>query len=212
MGVYTHSEGNWLSRRGTFIIILVAFHVVLIWALKSGFAVKFVQSITQPIKAEIIEEVKQDEPPPPPPEVKMELPPVQVPPVLVDIQIPFDPPPTALTTTITDKPTPPPPPQPPPPRPVVAGTPPRPTYVPDPQDYYPNQSKQLEEEGQIRVRICVGTNGRVGEATVATPSEFERLNEAAVKLAKQYRFRPATEGGKPVDQCVVLPVKFNMEK
>lgn len=212
MGVYTHSESNWLSRRGTFLILLIAFHVLLLWALKSGFAVKFVQSITQPIKAEIIQEVKPDEPPPPPPEVKMELPPVQVPPVLVDIQIPFDPPPTALTTTITDKPTPPPPPQPPPPRPVVAGTPPRPTYVPDPQDYYPNQSKQLEEEGQIRVRICVNTQGRVGEATVATPSQFERLNEAAIKLAKQYRFRPATEGGKPVDQCVVLPVKFNMEK
>jgi protein TonB len=184
----------------------------LLWALKSGFAVKFVQSITQPIKAEIINEVKPDEPPPPPPEVKMELPPVQVPPVLVDIQIPFDPPPTALTTTVTDKPVPPPPPQPPPPRPVVAGTPPRPTYVPDPQDYYPNQSKQLEEEGQIRVRICVNVQGRVGEATVATPSQFERLNEAAIKLAKQYRFKPATEAGKPVDQCVVLPVKFNMEK
>jgi protein TonB len=212
MGVYTHSESNWLSRRGTFLVLLIAFHVILLWALKSGFAVKFVQSITQPIKAEIIQEVKPDEPPPPPPEVKMELPPVQVPPVLVDITIPSDPAPTALTAPITDRPTPPPPPAPPPPRPVVAGTPPRPTYVPDPQDYYPNQSKQLEEEGQIRVRICVNVQGRVGEATVATPSQFERLNEAAIKLAKQYRFRPATEGGKPVDQCVVLPVKFNMEK
>jgi len=211
MGVYTHSEGNWLTRRGTFLILLIAFHVLLLWALKSGFAVKFVQSITQPIKAEIIQEVKPDEPPPPPPEVKMELPPVQVPPVLVDIQIPFDPPPTALTTTVTDKPVPPPPPAP-PPRPATPGTPAKVTFAPDTQDYYPSQSRTLEEEGQIRVRICVGTNGRVSEATVATPSQFERLNEAAVKLAKQYRFKPATEGGKPVDQCVVLPVKFSLEK
>jgi len=113
MGVYTHSDGNWLTRRGSFLVALIAFHVLLAWALASGFAVKFIKSITEPIKVEIVDEVKPEEPPPPPPEIKMELPPVQVPPVLVDIPNPPDPPPTVLIVETTTQPVPPSPPQPP---------------------------------------------------------------------------------------------------
>ncbi|MET0281056.1 MAG: energy transducer TonB [Steroidobacteraceae bacterium] len=212
MGVYTQSEGsNWLSRRGAFLFILIAFHIVLLWALKSGFAVKFVQSITEPIKAEIINEVKPEEPPPPPPEVRMELPPVQVPPVLVDIQIPSDPPPTALQAPITTDPTPQPPAPPAPPRPPVAATKAVVTYKPDTFDYYPSTSRNLGEEGKLRVRLCVGVNGRVTEAAVGEGSGIARLDEAGVRLAKQYRFKPATEDGKPVAQCFLLPVSFSLK-
>jgi protein TonB len=211
MGVYTQSaNSNWLSRRGTFLIILILFHVLLLWALKSGFAVKFVQSITEPIKAEIINEVKPEEPPPPPPDVKMELPPVQVPPVLVDIQLPVEAPPTALSAPVTDRVVPPQPPAPPPPRQVVA-TKAVVTYKPDTFDYYPSTSRNLGEEGKVRVRICVGTNGRVTEATVAETSGIERLDEASTRLAKQYRFKPATEDGKPIAQCFLLPVSFSLK-
>ena len=79
MGVYTHSNGNWLSRRGGFMVALILFHIVLFWALKSGLAVKLLESITEPIKVDIVNEVKEEEPPPPPPPPKMELPPVEVP-------------------------------------------------------------------------------------------------------------------------------------
>jgi protein TonB len=211
MGVYTHSEGNWLSRRGTFVIILIAFHLVLLWALKSGFAVKFIKSITEPIKAEIIDEVKPEEPPPPPPEVKMEMPPVQVPPILVDIPNPPDPPPTALIAEITTTPQPPTPPAPPAPPRAVVSVKAQVTFQPDLRDYYPSASINLKEEGNVRVRLCVSTAGRVTEATVAEPSTFARLNEAATKIAKQYRFKPATEDGKPIAQCFLLPVKFNVK-
>jgi periplasmic protein TonB len=210
MGVYTHSDGNWLSRRGTFLVILIAFHVVLFWALKSGFAVKFIKSITEPIKAEIINEVKPEEPPPPPPEVKMEMPPVQVPPILVDIPNPPDPPPTVIIAEVTTQPVPPQPPAPPAPPRQVVSTKAQITFQPDLRDYYPSASINLKEEGNVRVRLCVAVNGRVTEATVAEESKFARLNDAAVKIAKQYRFKPATEDGKPVAQCFLLPVKFNV--
>ncbi len=209
MGVYTHSEGNWLTRRGTFLIILIAFHLVLFWALKSGFAVKFIKAVTQPIKAEIIQEVKQEEPPPPPPEVKIEMPPVQVPPILVDIPNPPDPPPTALIAEVIDKPTPPAPPAPPPPRPVVHVAA-KITYQPDVRDFYPSVSINLKEEGNVKVRLCVNVQGKVVSAELAEPSKFDRLNDAGVKIAKQYRFKPATDDGKPVEQCFLLPVKFNV--
>lgn len=206
MGVYTHSQGNWLTRRGTFLIILVLFHIVLLWLIKSGLAVQFVKSITAPIKAEIINEVKPQEPPPPPPDVKIEQPPVQVPPILVDIPLPPEPAPTAITVPTQTAPV---PPAPPPPRAVVRVGP-RPTYTPDTRDFYPSVSINLKEEGVVKVRVCVGANGRVADATVAEPSKYPRLDEAAVKLAQRMRFKAGTEDGKAVEQCVLLPVRFNV--
>jgi periplasmic protein TonB len=209
MGVYTHSDGNWLTRRGTFLILLIAFHVLLFWALKSGFAVKFIESIAPPIVADIINEVKPDEPPPPPPQVKMEIPPVTVPPVVVDITLPVDAPTTALSN-VTDRPTPPAPPPPPVARaPVITKA--AVTYKPDVFDYYPSTSRNLGEEGKVKIRICTDVKGKVTEATVPETSGFPRLDEAGVRIGKQFRFKPATEDGKPVAQCFVLPVSFNLK-
>ncbi len=213
MGVYTHSEGNWLSRRGTFLILLIAFHVLLLWALKSGFAVKFLETITQPIKVEVIKEVKPEEPPPPPPPVKaVELPPVSVPPVLVDIQIPVETPPITVTTN------------PPPPvaSPPVYGPPqtPAPPSVttarsilsaPAVEDFYPPTSVQLNEEGKVKVKLCYDTKGKVTESSLAETSGKKRLEDAAVRMGRQYRFKPGTVDGKPIPDCVVLPVSFSLK-
>lgn len=217
MGVYTHTDsGNWLSRRGTFLILLVAFHVLLLWALKSGFAIKFIESITEPIKVDIINEVKPEEPPPPPPPQKaVELPPISVPPVLVDIQIPVEPPPITITTE---------PPPPGPPAPVVYGppappAPPAPVAVtgyallsrPDTADYYPPASVQLQEEGRPKIKICFGTNGRVTDATLVETSGKKRLDDAAVKMGKQYRFKPGTTDGVAQAQCVNQAIVFTLK-
>ncbi len=209
MGVYTHSDGNWLTRRGTFLIILVAFHVLLAWALASGFAIKLIKTITEPIKVEIVNQEIKEEPPPPPPEVRMELPPVQVPPVLDDIQNPPEPPPTVITTETTTQPVPPAPPA--PPAPVV-----RPVTVvkaqllsrPDIRDFYPNASLSQKEEGTVRVRVCIDQTGKITGVTVQEGTKYERLNEAAVKYGNRLRFKPGTEDGKPVAQCFIQPVKF----
>lgn len=213
MGVYTHSDGNWLTRRGMFLIILIAFHLALFWALKSGFAIKILETIAPPIVADIINEKKPDEPPPPPPEVKMELPPVVMPPVLVDIQMPVEAPPTALTAPVVDRPIPPAPPAPPapPPRaPVVTKA--TVTYRPDTFDYYPTQSRNLGEEGKLKVRLCIGANGRVTEAAIAETSGVGRLDEAGVRMAKQFRFKPGTEDGKPkASDCFVQPISFSLK-
>jgi protein TonB len=213
MGVYTQTQGNWFSRRGVFLIALIGFHLVFFWALKSGLAVKLYEQITQPIKAEIINEVVEEPPPPPPPEVQMELPPVQVPPILVDIQMP-PPPPTAIQAPVTTEVV---PPQPSPPPPTVTrSTPVVSTKAaviskPDPADYYPPASISMGEQGAVRIRLCIGSNGRVTEAEVDEPSKFPRLDQAGVRMAKAFRFRPGTEDGKvKATDCFVLPIRFSL--
>lgn len=209
MGVYTN-QSNWLSRRGMFLLLLILFHVILIWGLKSGFAWKVVEMITPPIVADIINEPDKDEAPPPPPPPKLELPPVEVPPPVVDITITPDAPPSTAIQNVTDRPQPPPP-------PVVASIPrtglkpnPRATQ-PNVDEYYPPTSMRLGEEGTTRVKVCVGANGRVTTSELAATSGFDRLDEAALKVAKLYRFVPATENGKPVEECASMPVKFKIK-
>ena len=178
MGVYTN-QGNWLSRRGMFLMLLVLFHIVLIWGLKSGFAMKMVAAVMQPIKAEIINEVDDEVAPPPPPPPKMEIPPVEVPPPVVSIVIAPDAAPTTALSNVTDRPC----------RRRRRHQWPRSRRTalslnkkasqPSTAEYYPPTSQRLGEEGSTKVKICVGTNGRVTSATTEETSGFERLDEAA---------------------------------
>lgn len=212
MGVYTHTEGNWLSRRGGFLVLLVLFHVLLYFGVKSGFAVKLIEAVTPPIVADIINEVKPEEPPPPPPEVQIvEVPPVSVPPVLVDIRIPE--PPKAAIQVVTDRPPAPTPAPPAPPAPVRQAVVQafRVTDMPDPRDYYPSTSLQLEEEGVVKVNMCYGANGRVTETSVSESSGHARLDQAGVRLARQVRVSPEKIDGVAKADCKVLPVRFSLK-
>ena len=206
MGVYVH-DSNWASRRGIAVIILILFHVILFWGLKNGFAMQIIESLAPPIIVDMIQEKVEDEAPPPPPPPKMELPPVEIPPPVVDINIPMDAAPTTAITNVTDRPPPAPPP------PPAAAPPPRPPAEavarnqPSVNDYYPPTSQRLGEEGVARVKICVGTNGRVTTATIDGTSGFDRLDEAALKVAKLYRFNPVTD-----EVCNTLPVRFKLDE
>lgn len=206
MGVYVH-DSNWGTRRAMAIGLLILFHIALIWGLKSGFAMKMVNAIAPPIVADIINEVQEEEAPPPPPPPKMELPPVEVPPPVVDITLPTDAAPVNTISNVTDRPVPPPPPPappaPPPPKPQLKLNPR--ANQPNMDDYYPPTSQRLGEEGSARVNICVGTNGRVTSAELSETSGFSRLDEAAVKIARQYRFNAVSE-----QVCSILPIRFQL--
>ncbi|MEO8316652.1 MAG: TonB family protein [Pseudomonadota bacterium] len=214
MGVYTHTDGNWVSRRGTFLILLILFHVLLLWALKSGFAIKFINDVVAPIKAEIINEPEPEEPPPPPPPVKtVEMPPVSVPPVLVDIQIPVEAPPIQVAVA---------PPQPPATTPPVHGTPPAPGPAvpstkavvrlrPEILDFYPTTSVSLQEEGRPVVKICWDVKGNVLTSAIDEPSGKKRLDDAAVKYGLKMKMKPGTTDGQAVTGCATQPVLFSLK-
>jgi protein TonB len=194
-----------------FLVMLVLFHLILFWGMKSGLAIKLLEEIAPDIVADLTPEVTPDEAPPPPPPPKMEIPPVEVPPPVVEITIQQDAPQTTALSNVTDRPVPPPP----PPRPVVRTNlklNPRSTQ-PNVDDYYPETSRRLEEEGVAKIKVCVGTNGRVKDANLDETSGFPRLDEAGVKVAKLLRFTPPTEDGKPVDNaCGSVPIRFKMPK
>jgi len=159
---------------------IVIIHLLMIWAFASGLAHRVIAQMTQDVKVNIIDVQKKDEKPPPPPKQDLEKPPpVQVPPPIVNIQIPVEAPPMV----VTDKPLPPPP-----PRAVVAtvpGTPIKQAKAINAQDYYPAQSQRAEESGLVVVGFCVTAAGKLdGEPEVATSSGYARLDSAGIQLVK----------------------------
>lgn len=211
MGVYVH-ESNWASKRSLVFMGVIGLHVILVWGLSAGFATKIIEAVAPPIVTDLIEEKIEEELPPPPPPPKMELPPVEVPPPVVDIQLPVETNSTALTN-VTDKPLPPPPPpvvvQRPPVQRVAPRLNPR-SQQPDTEEYYPPSSKRLGEEGSAVVNACVGENGRLTSATIQTSSNYPRLDEAAIKYARALRYVAGTEDGKPVAACFPFRVTFKL--
>ena len=206
MAAYYPGEASLLSKRAIVFIAIVVLHVFIIYAFATGLAKSGQRYLQTILQTNIIQTEKpKDLPPPPPPVDLKEKPPVQVIAPDINITVPVEtPPPIAVVTT---KPTPPPPPA---PRAVTPGTPLSRTSNPDVADYYPEQSRREGQEGRPQVKVCVGANGKLVSAEVATSSGFPLLDEAAVKVAKATRYKPASTEGKPVESCATLPVKFEL--
>lgn len=199
---YRPHDTEFFSKRLIVFAAIIAFHAVIVWAFVTGLAASGARLVATILKTNIIQTEKVQELPPPPPQAKLNVPPpvtVVAPDVIINI--PTAPPPvTVVQKPVVVKPI-----APPPPAPIV---PAKVAYAPDTADYYPAQSRRNNEEGRALVHICVDERGRVASAAIDGSSGHALLDDAAVRLAKAYRFKPATQGGKPVQQCTGLPVKF----
>lgn len=198
---YAHPRAS--GRRFTGLIVTVALHIALVYAMIHGLARKIVEVVLPPLETKIIEQVKPpapDKPPPPPPPKLQPPPPPFIPPPEVRIQLPVQ-----LAPAITVTPTPPPPKPvviapPPPPEPVRVVTPAGRIASECPEPPYPSASRRAGEEGDVRVRLLIDVNGRVLESAIERSSGSRRLDEASREaLLNDCRFRPAMgSDGKPM--------------
>jgi protein TonB len=206
MSAYYPQETSIFSKRAIVFLVIVVFHVLVIYAFATGLAKSGQRYLSTILQTTMIQQEKpKDLPPPPPPVDLKEKPPVQVIAPDINITVPVEAPPPIQN--VTTKAAPPPPPT---PRAVTPGTPIKPISMPDVHDYYPEQARRDGQEGRAQVKVCVGANGKIASAETATTSGFPALDEAAIKVAKAARFKPATSEGKPVDSCATLPVKFEL--
>jgi TonB family protein len=75
---------------------------------------------------------------------------------------------------------------------------------------YPPELWQQRVEGNVTLRLFVDSAGAIRpESTrVAVSSGVAALDSAAVRDARQLRFRPAVTGASPVSVALLLPVFF----
>lgn len=179
------------------ILIVIAMHILIGYALVTGLARKVVEVLKQPIETKIIEEVKKalpDTPPPPPPKLAAPPPPF-IPPPEVNIQIPVTIAPPSITTTTTVKP--------PPTAPPVAAAPKfdptvvRKNVVPVARvsPVFPRQAiKDGIQGGRVVAHVYVNTDGTVREVRVVSASPPRVFDREVQRALMQWRFAPEPVG------------------
>ncbi len=216
----THGTGL-KKNRTPGIIAAAGFNALLVAGLYFGMGNATIQLLRDNIKAVVTtDEQKQDLPPPPPPP-DFKPPPVVavVPEVAIDLTKAPPPAPT-ITTTRPAPPPPPAPPAPPPPKVEVAPPPPPPPPTPPTPttshavtaDDYPPVSIRLQEQGKVAIKYLVKEDGSVSECNVTASSGKSRLDDAACTMVKRrWKFKPATQEGKPVAEYLTADVIFQLK-
>ena len=72
---------------------------------------------------------------------------------------------------------------------------------------YPENERLHSQEGRLVVRYVIGKDGRVRQCSVVEPSS-EAFNRAAVHAIRNWRFRPKTMDGEPVEVIHELTIFF----
>jgi protein TonB len=79
------------------------------------------------------------------------------------------------------------------------------------QPPYPPSEQRAEREGDVRVRVTIGANGRVIaiERLSATSDAFWQVTQR--QALTRWRFRPATIDGRPVESTKVMNLHFQLQ-
>jgi protein TonB len=81
-------------------------------------------------------------------------------------------------------------------------------YLNNPPPVYPRMSERLGEQGVVRLRVLVGTDGLPQQVELETSSGYDRLDRAALDAVKRWRFVPGRRGDTPETMWVRVPIDF----
>lgn len=73
---------------------------------------------------------------------------------------------------------------------------------------YPVAAFKQGLSGKVELRVDVGIDGTVTDVRVLSATAPGVFDEAALGAARQWRFQPALEDGKPVTAALQIPVTF----
>ena len=77
---------------------------------------------------------------------------------------------------------------------------------------YPMFAKRMNEQGKVVLRVELGEDGRVVNATVKTSSGHQRLDNAALSAVKMWRCKPVIRNGVAVSAVALQPFSFILEE
>jgi len=86
-----------------------------------------------------------------------------------------------------------------------------PEYRLNPKPRYPRTARKRGYEGEVKLKVFVLPNGRVGKIEVISPSGHEILDESALEAVKNWVFVPGKENGKEISSWVTVPITFQLK-
>jgi len=96
------------------------------------------------------------------------------------------------------------------PQPVIVAPRLNARYAEQFQPAYPPGQLRLEQEGEVGVRVLVGTDGRVKQIELIDSPHQDFWNATRKQALKSWRFTPATKDGKPFESWMTLKVRFEI--
>jgi protein TonB len=217
MTARAHSSYDTRSSRTAGIVIAILLHVAAGAALMQVDAVRNAVDDIGPLFVSFVApeppkvEIPPVPPPPPRPAPKKQAPPLVVseaPPAPREEFVVPEPPhePAPVAPVIEEVPA--------PPAPVVA--PPAPKvitaveFIRPPKVEYPALSRRLGERGRVVLRVLINRDGLAERVEVQTGSSSARLDEAAIKAAREALYRPYRENGEAIPVWALLPIVFEL--
>lgn len=231
---------NKSAKRLIGIAAVIFLHLLVAYILMSGLANNIQKPAEKPVELQIIQDIKPPPPPKPeepkpkekPPEppkmvekiAKVPEPPKQVEKVVTPVQKTT---PIAQPTKVaTPAPAAPAAPSAPSPSPVAAPAPTAAAPAPKPagvtrgvsegsagceKPEYPREAEMSGEQGTVRIRVLVDTNGKVIEAKIKKSSGSRILDKAATKAYSLCTFKPAMKDGVPQQDWYEIEYPFVIE-
>jgi len=86
-----------------------------------------------------------------------------------------------------------------------------PDYGVNPKPVYPTAARRRGYEGDVKLRVLVLENGKVGKIEIEKPSGYEVLDESALNAVNGWVFIPGKENGKEVTSWVTVPISFRLK-
>lgn len=80
-------------------------------------------------------------------------------------------------------------------------------YLNNPKPPYPALSKRLGEQGSVVIRVLISVDGTASQASIKRSSGFDRLDQAALATALQWRYVPGKRAGVP--EAMWFDIPFN---
>lgn len=96
--------------------------------------------------------------------------------------------------------------------PATALVPPRfdAAYLHNPKPAYPRAAVRLGLEGEARIEVLVGPDGKPLKTRLVQSAGHEALDQSALDAVARWRFVPARRGNEPVAARVEVPVRFQL--
>ena len=86
------------------------------------------------------------------------------------------------------------------------------SYFSNPAPIYPSRARALKQEGLVKLLVSVDVRGMAKDVSVAESSGHSLLDDAALEAVRNWRFRPASVNGRPVEAQVSVPLRFELRK
>ncbi|AMO73047.1 energy transducer TonB [Sphingorhabdus sp. M41] len=96
------------------------------------------------------------------------------------------------------------------PDPVIVGARLNTRYAGQFQPDYPVGQLRLERQGEVSVRVLVGTDGRVKQIELIDSPHVDFWTATRKQALNKWRFAPATKDGKPFESWMTLKVRFEI--